>query len=387
MNDKREVTDQEMMLLAEKVLSESVELECAGYQFEAGDLYKVLLGASIGATTIETVCREMLTAPVGNTVRGYLNDQLTVEQLPEMIAGINRALVAQLPRRIWKKNRAVALDMHDRAYYGKTEQDEGLWVRGRAKNGTTRFYRIATSYVIVDGLRFTLGICFVTRAEKPVDVVKQLWTLLQPLRLPLHYLLLDKGFCGVAVQRFLTAQRIPAIIACTIRGKQGGTRALCQGRKSYRTTYTFLAESDAAHTAQLAVCRVFTSAKRTKRLKKRAMWQIFILIHLDMPCKKVRRIYRRRFGIETSYRCANQLRGWTTSPNPVLRFLLMALPFMLLNIWLYLRWQLAQIPRRGGRLLDKSLLPLHRFASFIRHAIEAHFGVLHVITAHSMPIQ
>jgi hypothetical protein len=32
----------------------------------------------------------------------------------------------------------------------------------------------------------------------------------------------------------LKARKQPAIIACPIRGKDGGTRALCQGRKSYR---------------------------------------------------------------------------------------------------------------------------------------------------------
>jgi hypothetical protein len=31
---------------------------------------------------------------------------------------------------------------------------------------------------------------------------------------------------------------------------------------------------------------------------------------------------RRRFGIESSYRSAGQVRGWTTSPNPACRFLL-----------------------------------------------------------------
>jgi hypothetical protein len=39
---------------------------------------------------------------------------------------------------------------------------------------------------------------------------------------------------------------------------------LCQGRCSYRTTHTFKGEKKAQFTAELAVCRVFTSAKRTK---------------------------------------------------------------------------------------------------------------------------
>lgn len=386
MNDKRIVTDKGVLEMAEQSLTEALPLECAGYQCQSTDIYKVLLGAVAESSTIEAVCREFTDAPVGNTIRGYLNEQLTIEQLPQLEAGLNQVLVSRLPKRLWRKARAIAMDMHDRSYYGKQRQVEALWVRGRAKDGTTRFYRIATSYIIVAGLRFTLGICFVIPEQKPVDVVKKLWQIIAPLKLNIRYLLLDKGFCGVDVQRYLSTTQVPAIIACTIRGKKGGTRALCKGRKSYQTAYTFSPNSSQAHTAELAVCRVFTSSKRTKRLKKRAMWQIFILIHVEMTPKQVRRIYRKRFGIETSYRCARQLRGWTTSINPVLRFLLMGIPFILLNLWQLLRWQLAQIPRRGGRSIDPLLLTLRRVARFIRQALESHFGILHEITALSIPI-
>jgi hypothetical protein len=44
------------------------------------------------------------------------------------------------------------------------------------------------------------------------------------------------------------------LIACPIRGKSGGTRALCQGSWGYLTTYTFTAHPT-QWTAQLAVCR------------------------------------------------------------------------------------------------------------------------------------
>jgi hypothetical protein len=36
----------------------------------------------------------------------------------------------------------------------------------------------------------------------------------------------------MAVMAYLTRQQQPALIACPIRGTRGGTRALCQGRRS-----------------------------------------------------------------------------------------------------------------------------------------------------------
>jgi putative transposase len=196
---------------------------------------------------------------------------------------------------------------------------------------------------------------------------------------------LDKGFNGIAIMRYLTDREQPALIACTIRGKQGGTRALCVGTKSYRTAYTFESAEQGAFTAELAVCRTFTTAKRTKRLKRRVEWLIYILVHVILTPRQARRLYRRRFGIESSYRCAGQVRGWTTSPNAAYRFVLIALSFILLNIWLGLRWLFTQVPRRGRRWLDTKRFQLMRFAKFMRRALEQHYGAVSEIVAVATP--
>jgi putative transposase len=181
-------------------LENTVPLSADGYECSTDDLYKVLLGASVQRSTIEAVCAEMMSAPVGNTIRGYLNEQLSVEELPELEDRLNQALSAHLPERIGRQRRIIAMDMHDRPYYGKTTQAAGLWVRGRAKDGTTRFYRMATAYVIVKGLRFTLALCFVLPEDKPTTVIQQLWARVAALAVPIKYLLLDRGFAGIDTQ-------------------------------------------------------------------------------------------------------------------------------------------------------------------------------------------
>ncbi len=103
-------------------------------------------------------------------------------------------------------------------------------------------------------------------------------------------------------------------------------------------------------------------------------WLVFILINCKMAATAVRKKYRRRFGIETSYRCSRQLRGWTTANNAAYRFLLIALSFFLLNVLIELRWMFARNPRRGRRLLVEAHFRLQRFARFIAHALEALYG-------------
>ena len=129
------------------------------------------------------------------------------------------------------------------------------------------------------------------------------------------------------------------------------------------------------------MCRVFTTATRTKRMKRHADWMIFILIHLDWSPRQARRQYRRRFGIELSYRCAGQVRGWTTWANPAYRFVLIAVSFFLLNVWIHLRWLFTQAPRRSRRWLDTHRLQLTRLIKFIVRALEAAYSCVHMATA------
>src|SRR5262249_20207255 len=112
--------------------------------------------------------------PDPHTIRGYLNDQLRVEELPELEQQLNAALAAEVPRRVRRQAQEVAIDYHDRPYYGKGEQAQELWVRGKAKDRTTRFYRVATAYLVLNGLRVTLALRFVLPEDDTVSVLDHL---------------------------------------------------------------------------------------------------------------------------------------------------------------------------------------------------------------------
>ena len=68
--------------------------------------------------------------------------------------------------------------------------------------------------------------------------------------------------------------------------------------------------------------------------------------------------YRKRFGIETSYRQLNQGRGWTTSRCPKRRLLLVGLALVLRNVWALLHLEVLAQRRRGGPVLQPESLPL-----------------------------
>jgi hypothetical protein len=234
------------------------------------------------------------------------------------------------------------------------------------------------------GLRVTLAVRFVLPEQRLVGIVTELLKRVQKLRLQVRCLFWDKAFAVREVVAFLERRRQPTLIACPVRGKTGGLRQLCQGRQSYCTHHTFRS-AKREWTAKVALCRAFTTAKRTQRLKRRLVWQVYILIHLAWSARQARRQYRRRFGIESSYRCANQVRGWTTSPNPAWRFLWMALAFVLLNVWVHLRWLYTQIPRRGRRWLACAHFRLARFAQFLQQALDGQYHLVSTLVAVAPP--
>lgn len=386
-HDKPKRNEAEVLKRARATLEAHVPLEAAGYGCTSATLYEVLIGVAAQRSTIESVCAELAGAPDGETIRGYLNEQLQVEELATLERQINAALAANWPKQVRRGGgMEAALDYHDRPYYGKAEQAEGWWVRGKAKDGTTRFYRVATAYAILRGQRVTLAIRFVLPADETVAVVADLWGGLRRRGLRFRCLYLDKGFASVEVFDYFQRCHQPALIACPIRGTQGGTRALCQGNHSYRTEHTFHSGKGQVFTAEVAVCRVVTTAKRTGRHERHAEWLVLVLIHLDWTPMHCRQRYRKRFGIETSYRLTNHRLGWTTSPNPAYRFVLLGVGFILLNLWVQLCWEFTQVARHGGRFLKAELFRLQRFIHFLIHALEQRYGRISNITAPAPPL-
>jgi hypothetical protein len=254
MDYTRPLTESLVLQTARDVLTEELPLEADGYVCTGADLWQIVLGVSAKGGTIHELCESLENAPSDVTVRSYLNEQLTVDRLPEIEASLNAALATQIPRRVFKRARNTAIDYHDQAYYGKTEQEEGLWIRAAAKDGTTRFYRVATASVLWRDQRVTLAIKFVQPDDDTVGVLSHLLDQLKDLGYLVKTLYLDRGFDGVAVIRYLTQHtRLRVVIACTIRGKDGGTRALCRGCASYLTQYTFNSPEHGTYTANLAV--------------------------------------------------------------------------------------------------------------------------------------
>ena len=112
-------------------------------------------------------------APDANTVRGYLTEQLPPPAIPELEQQYNSLLRTLIPDWLRARPQELAVDFHDEPYYGHQQLDDrDTWVcRGQARDGTTRFYRCATAYILLQDVRLTVAVVFV----KPVSTRSRSW--------------------------------------------------------------------------------------------------------------------------------------------------------------------------------------------------------------------
>jgi len=374
------LTDRSTLDFTIAVLEHYFDLSADGTLCQTADLWRVLVQAAARRTTIETVCNDLADAPDSNTVRGYLKDQLTVTTIRGLQRDCNRALAGQLPDWLRDTPRDIAIDLHDEPYYGQADRDDpDCWVcRGEANAGTTHFYRCATAYVMHRDVRFTLAVVFVHPDNDLRWIVQHLCRRVKVLQIPVKCWFLDKGFCAIPLLRWFDAEfQSPALIAAPIRGKTGGTRALCHGRRSYRTTHTFRSADYGELTVPVAVVRTF---RRRRNGTRQAEWLVYVVIRLPhVSVRHVRKRYRRRFGIESSYRLLEQVRGRTTVRYPALRFLWMAIALIIGNIWIALHWRYLRQRGSGPRRVARWHFTLTQLAAFLQRAIERLYSVVTII--------
>lgn len=347
-----------------KTMQTHLSLKTEGWRCTTEQTLNSLMKVVADGSSLEAVCADTSELVDSNTLREQLNAALDVAQLRQQEAEMNAALAAAIPRGMPRGGLEVALDTHDEPFYGKTPELLTYTCVGRAKDGTTHFFRLASAYVIWRNVRLTLALTYVLPEDDLPRVVERLLQRLGHLGLHATVLYLDKGFCSGDIIRYLQRTQQAAVLACPIRGKSGGIRALCRGRGSYTTDYTFTDGTSAR------LLLVDTRVPDPKTKQKQRKWLAFVLVQLDWTAPQVMKKYRRRFGIEASYRLLRQVKVMTNSRNPALRFFFFGLGLVMQNLWVLVRWLFTRRPGKGRHKLIPTLLRFDRFRKLLVRAVE-----------------
>jgi putative transposase len=365
-------------------IKEQFDLAVAGHKFVTEDIWNVVVGASAQGQAIESAANQLEGAPAPSTVRLYLRTELVNVMTLEMLeASCNKALVTQLPPSICGVRHKIAIDLTFIPYHGEAAQDPDEIRRGQAKSGTTHFHCYATAYVIKKNKRVTLALSYVQANDTLIQVLERLLKRLETLDVRVKRLYLDKQFYCVSVIRYFQTQHpaLEVVIPVIIRGKHGGTRALLQGYKSYRTNYTMRSHKYGEASFDVGVVRKYSKGRYGRHGVE---WFAYVLLGpIRLPLHQTYQEYRLRFGIESTYRLMNKVRARTTSRSPGLRLLYVGIALSLVNIWVYLKWAYLSWPRRGGRDVRAELFPLMMFKQFLLEAIKEIYGTVRSV---SLPV-
>ncbi len=360
----------------ESVLTTYLSLQIAGRDLDESLLWDILITASVQHTTMEAVCTELDGAPSGNTVREHLGSALgqSPAAVRELERRLQRALQAQLPRgfrkRLSQQAFDIAIDLVQNPYHGQPCQDPHEVRGGPAKSGTTHFHTYATLAIVHDHERYELALTFVWSDEALVTIVERLVKQARRLGLRIRRAYLDKGFRGSEILRWLRRHRIRYVIPVPLHGK--ALLALCTGRRSYRTRYTFNPGTADAYTTDLVIVCKYSAGRRGKH---QVDYLVYAVYGVDaIPELQIHELYRRRFGIESGYRQMHQVRARTTSRNPAVRLLLVGLALLILNTYLALRQVWLTVHRFGSRT-RRTWLTLKRLSLLLVRLIEQLIGV------------
>ena len=294
-------------------------------------------------------------------------------------------------RRPRKRPLRLGVDLTLLPYYGQHSLESREIYRSQAKRGTNSFFAYATAYLVLQGQRFTLAVTPVMRSECLKEVLQELLLLVSKAGLKPGLLLLDRGFYSVAVIRYLQRARRPFLMPVVCHGRKAdhpkgpsGSNVFKQKKKSGWFRHTLKDGKKDKATVWICVKRARWVDRHGRR--KSDTWVYAYWGITPRRVDWVKETYRKRFGIETSYRQMNQCRIRTTTKKFNVRFLYVAIGLLLRNLWVWLHHFVLSSPRRGGRRYNWDLLRVERMLLWLERVAETMYGLVDTIaTERDMP--
>ena len=344
----------------------------------AAVLWSLLLAAAARITSLSDACQRLLDGPSDETARKAL--LATLPDYATLQRQLNSALAGHLPKALRKRPQDLAIDLTLIPYHGQPFRDLDEIYRGQAKSGTSHFHAYATAYVVRKGQRYTVALSGVKKGESLKDVVQRLLRQAASVGVKPRLLLLDRGFYGVAVVRYLQAARVPFLMPVVCHGRSPRHPKGASGSYLFRA---WKVSGWATHTLSDATKRTATVSICVKCRNYRGQWKRHgrqALIYAYWGYKpaspdSVFMTYRLRFGIETSYRQMHEGRIRTTTRRPAVRLLCVGIALVLRNLWVWLHYTLLSMPRRGGRVILLERLRWETVLLWLLHVVEEEFGV------------
>jgi hypothetical protein len=347
-------------------------------------VWSILLRAAARLTSIFASCRDLADAPSQQAIFDALEAGLP-RTLPVLERRLNGALTTSWPRRLQRRGWQVAIDWHLTPYYGEPHQSRNELCRSKQRQGTTHFHTYATACIVQYGQRYTLALTWVRRHESMVTVLQRLLDRIAEIGVKIRAVLLDRAFFNATVTAFLQREKIPFLMPVMFRGrapknkgpKKGPQKGLRWIKRQKAGWYPHTLKN-AQHQATIRVCVSYRTYYNRKKRKRGQQKLLFAAWRVNGVPVEIRERYRKRFGIETSFRQMRQARIYTCTRKPHLRLLFVAVALLLRNLWVWIHATILAQGRGESMTLQLELLRFKQMLDWIAQAVaaELHDGAM-----------
>jgi putative transposase len=316
-------------------------------------LIQSLVGMSANKLSIHSINKAVEKIPCETSVRYHLSKMdtdLLLELQSKILTYSNDQILVP------GKSYHFAIDFTDDPYYGEIiEANEDYILKSKMKKSTTTFYSYISLYITTKGQRMTLAVFPVKKGVSKVEYIRKFMTILNDHNVNIAVLCLDRGFYSKDVFSFLQEENIPHIVPVRVHGQE--LKKILRGNHSRYAEYTMRGTGDPLDLT-LAIDVQYLQGRN----KKFGNVNLGYVVHgIDWNPRRVYRVYKNRFAIESSYRIRNIVKAKTSSRNVVLRYLLTIISFLLKNIWVSLQWVFFSKVQRGPRMIDEDLFRFDLF--------------------------
>jgi putative transposase len=295
---------------------------------------------------------------------------------------VTRALREQTRPFLPKRPVDVAIDFHDIPYYWESiDPERPQYGETQEARGTHRAYHYATLDLLFPNFRLTVSLRYLRERDHLRRVVVRLLADAHLAGVEIRRLYLDREFYEYDTLSWLKAEGYTVITP--MRLGAGQRKRWERGHHSYVTAHKIRDPKRRGPPFRLRVHVVVRYQKGEKWNRRGIQYLVYQVIgHVAegnlslVPLRQTHSLFRRRFGIETSYRLVGQARPITTSRSPAVRLLYVGVAVLLQNEWVILKLRWTSEGRQGpaGFVIHEEMLRFSTLLELLLYATIRRLG-------------
>ncbi|UUX91670.1 transposase [Methanoplanus endosymbiosus] len=265
-----------------------------------------------------------------------------------------------------------AIDKTLKPYYGvKDEEEDPNIIRNKKKASTTKFFAYMTLSIVDQDKHLTLLVIPWKDNDNNLDGIKTCVELIRSLGLKIKCLMLDREFYTGKIFSYLKESDVPHLMPVKQHGEE--LKKNLKGKKSKSFKHTLNSKSKFPLEIEIVDCIVYQMGKKGKN---GVLHRAFVVYKVCKSPKSIRRLYKHRFAIESTYVLANKSGARTSTKDPVVRFYYFLISFIIQNHWVSIKWKRFAKLQRGPKVIYRDRFPLHHFITILIKEAWEHFHLL-----------